>query len=143
MKNKLKLILFYLLQWTWGIFQNILGFLIFFFQFLKNIDREIFIYKGAIVTMWDYRNSASLGMFIFLGFDDERVLVHEYGHCIQSIILGPFYLILIGIPSLIWCNHPRLRRLRRKGTYRYSSFYTEKWANHLGEKVTDEESIRY
>ena len=143
MKNKLKRIIFYLMQWTWGIFQNILGFMIFFVLCLRDINREIFEYKGAIVTMWDYPNSASLGMFIFLGFDDERLLVHEYGHCIQSIILGPFYLFFIGIPSLAWCNYPRFRKLRKKGKYRYSSFYTEKWANHLAEKITDEESIKY
>ena len=143
MKSKLYLFLFYLLQWTWGIIQNVLGFFVFVFLCLKDSKRKIFMYKGTIVTMWEQKTSASLGMFIFLGIADERVLVHEYGHSIQSIILGPLYLPFIGIPSMIWCHHPTLRKLRRKGTYRYSSFYTEKWANHLGEKVTDEESIRY
>jgi len=143
MKSKLYLFLFYLLQWTWGIIQNVLGFFVFVFLCLKDSKRKIFMYKGTIVTMWKQKTSASLGMFIFLGIADERVLVHEYGHSIQSIILGPLYLPFIGIPSMIWCHHPTLRKLRRKGTYRYSSFYTEKWANHLGEKVTDEESIRY
>lgn len=143
MKSKLYLLLFYLLQWTWGIIQNVLGFFVFVFLCLKDSKRKIFMYKGTIVTMWKQKTSASLGMFIFLGIADERVLVHEYGHSIQSIILGPLYLPFIGIPSMIWCHHPTLRKLRRKGTYRYSSFYTEKWANHLGEKVTDEESIRY
>ena len=143
MKSKLNLFLFYLLQWTWGIFQNVLGFFVFVFLHLKDKDRKVFMYKGAIVTMWKQKTSASLGMFIFLGIADRRILIHEYGHSIQSIILGPLYLPFIGIPSLIWCHHPTLRKLRRKGTYRYSSFYTEKWANHLGEKATDEESIRY
>ena len=143
MKSRLRYIFFYLLQMTWGIIQNVLGFLLFVFLYLKDCKRKIFRYKGAIVTMWKQRSSLSLGIFIFLGIADKRVLVHEYGHCIQSIILGPLYLPLVGIPSFIWCNAPHLRKLRKKGTYHYSSFYTEKWANHLGEKVTDEESIRY
>lgn len=143
MNDKLYLLIFYLLQWTWGIVQNVLGFLIFAFLYLKNRKRKIFMYKGAIVTMWKQRSSASIGMFIFLGIADKKVLVHEYGHCIQSMILGPLYLPLIGIPSFIWCNAPHLRRQRKKGTYRYSSFYTEKWANHLGHKVTNEEPISH
>ena len=143
MKNKLYLFVFYFMQWTWGIIQNVLGYFIFFFLYLKDMNRDIYMYKGALVTEWARPTSASIGMFIFMGIDDERVLVHEYGHCIQSMILGPLYLPFIGIPSLVWCHHPSLRRLRKKGTYRYSSFYTEKWANHLGEKVTDEESIKY
>jgi len=56
-------------------------------------------------------------MFAFVGLDlemdkrlenripddeiEQRTLVHEYGHTIQSIILGPLYLLIIGIPSSI------------------------------------------
>lgn len=32
----------------------------------------------------------------------QTLLVHEYGHTIQSMILGPLYLIVIGIPSTLW-----------------------------------------
>ena len=56
--------------------------------------------------------------------------MHEKGHRIQSKILGPFYLIVIGLPSLIWATlHSSVRRL---GTIDYFSFYTEKWADRLG-----------
>ena len=57
-----------------------------------------------------------IGMFIFIsekcpkGLESnlsmqetfERTKVHEYGHTIQSIILGPLFLLVIGIPSCIW-----------------------------------------
>lgn len=51
---------------------------------------------------------------------------HELGHCKQSLYLGWLYLIVIGIPSLIWC-----------GVWKYTNkpydwFYTESWANKLG-----------
>ncbi|MBR2787585.1 MAG: hypothetical protein IKD94_00335 [Erysipelotrichaceae bacterium] len=143
MNNKLYLLVFYLMQWTWGIMQNVLGFLLFCLLYLKKGKLKTEMYRGAIATMWRQRSSVSLGMFIFLGTSDRRVLVHEYGHCIQSMILGPLYLPLIGIPSFIWCNAPHFRRQRKKGTCRYSSFYTEKWANHLGHKVTNEEPISH
>ena len=143
MNNSFTYFIFYLLQMTWGIIQNILGFLIWLFLMIKDRNRKVFRYKGAIVTMWRSRTSSSLGIFIFLSTEDERVLVHEYGHCIQSCILGPLYLPVIGIPSFLWCNLPLFRKLRRKGTYRYSSLYAEKWANHLGEKITHRKSIRY
>ena len=44
-------------------------------------------------------------------------------------MLGPLYLIVIGLPSLIWAAlHSSVRRLR---TVDYFSFYTERWADRL------------
>lgn len=71
----------------------------------------------------------------------QRLLVHEYGHTIQSLILGPFYLIVIGIPSTLWGFLPFLNEKRKNEGLSYFSFYTEKWANCLGEKVTGEKSM--
>lgn len=68
--------------------------------------------------------------------DAAPVLVHEYGHTIQSMILGPLYLFVIGIPSCIWAFTPYFQKLRSKGKYSYYDFYPEKWANYLGSKVT-------
>lgn len=31
----------------------------------------------------------------------NQLLVHEYGHTIQSLMLGPLYLAIIGIPSTL------------------------------------------
>lgn len=56
--------------------------------------------------------------------------MHEKGHRQQSKWLGPFYLIVIGLPSLIWATlHSYVKRL---GAVDYYSFYTEKWADRLG-----------
>ena len=68
-----------------------------------------------------------------------RLLVHEYGHTIQSLILGPLYLLIIGIPSSLWGFLGG--RKRREQQIPYCAFFTEKWANRLGEWVTGEESI--
>ena len=71
----------------------------------------------------------------------NRLLVHEYGHTIQSLILGPVYLIFIGIPSTLWGFLPNLNKKRRDEKISYFDFFTEKWANSLGEKVTGEKSM--
>ena len=60
----------------------------------------------------------------------ERVLKHESGHQVQSFILGPLYLLVIGLPSIVW--NVCFRKYRAKYQISYYDFYTEKWANQLG-----------
>ena len=62
----------------------------------------------------------------------ERISHEVDGHTMQSKILGPLYLIIIGIPSIIWA-----------GTYNYKkqcyySFFTESWANYHANLTIDE-----
>lgn len=139
----IRLIIYYTLQLTWGIIQNALGFFVWLYVLLTGPKEKRRFFYGALVTRWNLLSSMSLGMFLFLGTDDERVIVHEYGHSIQSLILGPFYLPLIGIPSFIWANTPRYIEHRKKGRVRYTSFYPERWANHLGRLFTGKDPIRY
>ena len=62
----------------------------------------------------------------------ERILRHEYGHSIQSMILGPAYLPVVGIPSILWCRVPSLGRSWRSGKRSYYSFFTERSADRFG-----------
>ena len=133
--------IFYLLQWTWGILQNILGLLIYLYLKYTGLREMRYRYNSTYVTRWRLKSSMSLGMFIFMGNDDIRTLVHEFGHSIQSCILGPFYLLIIGIPSFLWANIPILAKWRATGKVPYSAFYPEKWANYLGEKYTGQKAI--
>ncbi len=140
-------IIFIILQWSWGIIQNIVGAIL----FLANRKQKHFYYKGTIITMWDKEEYClGMGMFIFmskkytpdpkenLSAEDsfERTKVHEYGHTVQSIILGPLYLLVISLPSGIWANVKALQQYRKKHKISYYSFYPERWANYLGERVT-------
>mgnify|MGYP007099320789 FL=1 len=44
-------------------------------------------------------------MFIFTARPyDLKLIQHEYGHTVQSLILEPIWLFVIGLPSLIWCG---------------------------------------
>ena len=144
MKNRINYPLYLLVQWTWGAIQNLLGAFLYLFLIIKDPRRKRGTFFGSKVISWKLDGSAAIGMFIFLDDrlrDPTRVLVHEFGHTIQSCILGPFYLLVIGIPSLLWANLPMFRRNRRRGRYTYSRFYPEAWANRLGRKHTGLPSI--
>lgn len=129
-----------ILFWTWCLPQTLVGLIV------------KLIYKG-FKTEWDldysekYINvyesnplpgAISLGKYIILGPNNRTNLCirHEYGHQIQSFILGPLYLLVIGLPSLIWCNLiyglvNKIRTKKHKGRISYYWFYTEAWANEL------------
>ena len=80
-------------------------------------------------------------MFLFLSersWTNPQVLVHEFGHAVQSAILGPLFLPVMGIPSFLWCNLPPCRRLRREKGVSYYRFYPESTANKLGAWATGE-----
>lgn len=58
-------------------------------------------------------------------------VAHELdGHTVQSKILGPLYLFVIGIPSIVWAM--------TSGNKCYYSFYTESWANKCANLEVDE-----
>jgi hypothetical protein len=54
---------------------------------------------------------------------EYRERPHEWGHSIQCRILGPLYLPVVAIPSFLRANF---------GAGTYLNFYTEKWAENLG-----------
>lgn len=135
----MKKFLFRLWQWTWGFPQSLLG-LIFRLVYRDCKRTE---YRGAVVTHWPKGGSMGVGMYLFLGTggDEEfkaRVLVHEFGHSVQSMILGPLFLPVMGIPSFLWANLKPCRKLRKEKGVSYYKFYPERNANRLGELVTKE-----
>lgn len=147
----LRALLCLLVQCSWGLLQTAAGGLV----FLRYRKYPRFFYHGAVVTSWPRPDSLSLGLFIFLadkpprdrrgqvplGEISRRLLVHEYGHTVQSLILGPLYLPVVGLPSLLWARLPLCQR-RWRGEISYFSFLTEKNANFLGELAVKELSAR-
>lgn len=63
---------------------------------------------------------------------EGRLLLHEYGHTIQSLLLGPLYLACVGLPSFMWARLPGFKRLRRKKALSYYAVWPEKAADRLG-----------
>lgn len=153
----MKRFFYMLVQVVWGAPQTLVGLCV----FLAHARCPHFLFHGAVVTVWQRRSGLSLGLFVFLnglgsdagsssGSDapsgpastaNRRLLVHEYGHTVQSLILGPLYLIVVGIPSAIWANVPALARRRHRLRTSYYAFAPERSANWLGEHVLKEPSM--
>lgn len=137
----MKKLLFIFWQCTWGLPQTLLGAII----YLKNRQCPHRAYRGCIDTKWNSRGGMSLGLFIFTPQEEddrtEQVRVHEYGHCIQSLLLGPLYLIVVGIVSYTWANLPYFRKMRREKKILYTSCFVESWASKWGEWVTKQNAI--
>jgi len=131
--------LFIIVQATWGIAQTLVGLAV-FIVFARNPH---FAHHGAIVTTWESRRGVSLGLFLFVPDPvDDQLLVHEYGHAVQSLVLGPLYLPIVGIPSLIWAKLPALNRRRGTRGTSYYDFGPERNASALGERVLGRPAMR-
>lgn len=116
-----------ILKSIWELPQNALGYIV----YRETEAMYTHSYKGANVYAWCKRNGLSLGKHIFVPIDaGSDFIKHEYGHTTQSRYLGWFYLLVIGLPSLIWCGC--FEEYRKKHGISYYSFYTEKWADKLG-----------
>lgn len=127
----MKKFLFWLIQWTWGLPQTLIGLIFRLCTLHKTIDCIQVEHTTAYVIQSKHFNGAvSIGPFITcFNHTDRLIMMHEYGHCIQSLILGPLWLFVVGIPSLIWAGC--FDKYREKHGISYYSFYTEKWANKL------------
>lgn len=119
-----------LLAYIWQLPQNVLGVII---NFLFK-DDNVVAYKDILVHVSKkFPGGISLGKTVIIDrYPITRLtwnrVKHEYGHTRQSLYLGPLYLIVIGLPSLIWAG---LKKFTFK-KINYYSFFTEKWADKLG-----------
>ena len=139
----LRKITFYFWQFTYAIVQNLIG--LGMFLIYKSRGSESEMYHNAVVTYIEKKNfgGVSLGIFIFINKNitgDKRhdYRIHEYGHTVQSLILGPAWLFIIALPSVIWCGLPALVNLRRKKNISYYWLYCEGWSNLCGLYATKE-----
>jgi hypothetical protein len=86
-------------------------------------------YRDARILRTEKMNGGiSLGRYIIVSslFSDSQTELHEWGHTLQSRMLGPLYLPIIGLPSLLWAIWWKPGKKRS-----YFSFYTERWADRL------------
>lgn len=137
----MKRFLFILLQCTWGIGATLLGLIV----FLIYRGCRHTIYHGAVDTRWDKPGMGlSLGLFVFTPEGDsgysEELRVHEFGHCIQSLFLGPLMLV-VGVISVTWNKLPYFRKLRERKDIPYTACFVESWASRWGELATGERAI--
>ncbi|HMR08365.1 MAG TPA: hypothetical protein PKA88_21440 [Polyangiaceae bacterium] len=123
----------------WEAPQNLLGAALYAAEravgFAEGADRE----NGRLFIKSQV-SAVSLGYFVFWTEGTTRYFVHdastrlhEYGHTFQSRLLGPLYLPLVGVPSVLRVLYALLYREatgRRWGGY--FDGYPERWADRLG-----------
>lgn len=119
-----------ILLWIWQAPQNIVGLVLrgIFSKGAKHVE-----YKGIhYVVNPKMPGGISLGNTVLVWESYKRTpdtWNHEWGHTRQSLMLGPLYLFIIGIPSITWALFYKYDYSDPNGYYR---FYTEKWADKLG-----------
>ena len=125
----------FFMNWVWQLPQNLLGVL------WKNIKKGSISTPisnndiesvGAKAYLIKAGGAVTLGKYVFISQtyrDQGTIIKHECGHVKQSKMLGPLYLIVIGVPSILhaWLND-YIGCDEESG---YSHFYTEKDADKL------------
>lgn len=124
----MKKIMFYLLNWTWGLPQNLAGLAVFLYCKIVKHNPTYMQSNGIALTNWNSAAGLSLGMFVFVDkIASQDTIKHEFGHTLQNLIFGWTWLIFFGLPSLIWAG---IYKKRFKHDYYW--FYTERFADYLG-----------
>ena len=119
-------------------------------QFLVGIVMMPFMGKKRLMAdrhfnfCWEGNNMSggiSLGPISYVSKNlskSEESISHEVdGHAVQSKILGPFYLFVIGIPSIVWAWLYDYKK------HCYYDFYTEKNANFFAHLNVDKSCNLY
>ena len=121
----------HILRNVYEVIQNTIGLLEFKIKGLK-INHK---FKDSNIVYINYFDSHVWGKWIFINpnTDDKIIFRHEYGHRIQSYIIGPLYVFVIYIPSYI---HYKIFNLSGKDWSEYYNFYTERLADLLSRKIS-------
>lgn len=110
----------------WQLPQTLVGLVL--LMFYKPYKASTYCSGATVYHSEKMRGGISLGEIIIVAKSSSATTIcHELGHSMQSRILGPLYLFVIGLPSLLWAT--TRRRLFPKRDY--YSFYTEKWADKI------------
>ena len=134
MKNKK---LFYILQFTWGLPLNLIGFLVALILIIlgKKPKKHKWCYYFEIGKNW---GGFELGLFFLVDKNPtESIKNHELGHAIQNCWWGPLFLIVIWIPSMIRYQYRNIiKKIKpHKKLKPYNSIWFEGEATKLGESV--------
>lgn len=93
------------LLWIWQLPQHLIGFvmsLIWRETVTRDVEMKDGVEHDVKFHMYPY-NSVSLGDYRFIRYNSSDLTYrHELGHALgQSVYIGWFYLILVGIPSAV------------------------------------------
>ena len=108
-------VLYYILNFTWGLLGNIIGGIVFLCtlpirlprkktMFIWSIQNNLAVHSTKVRNYLTYNWGFSLGIFFFTSmgvYNNVNLCSHEFGHSCQNALYGPFQLFLVLIPSVI------------------------------------------
>lgn len=130
-----------LISFIWELPQLIIGILYLIVMRVKFKSRYRLSFIFAFNKYSEF--GISFGKVIALPSEDSQMelLAHEYGHSIQSMMLGPFYLFVVGLTSSMRYLYYALKSKnemdeakKMKIWEEYYRGFPESWANNLAQK---------
>lgn len=119
-------------HWFYEFPQNIMGDI---FSQASNMFDNVDVYYHHDATVVARHSDENLSWGVTFGNKintlnaDEQMVAHEYGHKEQSRLLGPFYLPIVGVPSIVGCG---LDKGNQSSGHKHRNEWYETWANRLG-----------
>ena len=130
---KIKKVLRILSAFTWELPQTIIGLII--LLWIGNLKMQWNGYCWFVRFKKGYFG-VGIGPFAMLSFDypvsNYNTLLHEAGHSLQSLFLGPLFIPVVAIPSVVMNVLTRLKVLKHENYYKR---FPENWASMLGEST--------
>lgn len=122
----------FIFQILWQLPQSIIGWGMLLYFMIVGKVKPIYYYKETFVfEASKMRCGISLGTIIIVSPNSNcnSTIRHAFGHVVDSKRFSWLYLIIIGIPSIIWAA-----TYKKLGAKNYYQFYTERRANNNGDK---------
>lgn len=121
--------MFYLIQWTWGLIENLWGLVV----FLIFIWRPHFKNGKSVATTIPFKlGNFSIGMFVFVEENSSAyIMKHELGHCYQTLYFGILKIFIVNIPSFFRYWFMGGKNMTRE---QYEKAWFERQATRLGTK---------
>lgn len=136
--------LYYLLACTWGIIMTVIGWVISLVLALIKLCSKIKV--NFKIYCWVY--SISIGPEYWGGFETGLMFLrdhksstaldqHEFGHTFQNALFGPFFPLLVGIPSAIRYWYQIIREKHGKTNKAYDAAWFEDAATQCGKYAAE------
>lgn len=135
---KINKFFYYFLNLTWGLPLTLAGLLVAFVLIITGHKPKH--WGGCIYfNVGKWWGGLELGLvFLTDSYDSYHTKCHEYGHSLQNMIWGPFFIFFIAIPSSIRYWVFTFREKLGKTNPEYDSIWFEGQASRWGEQTIDQ-----
>ena len=130
--------MFWIVSLTWGCLSTVPGLLVSLILLIRGHKA----YRNGcsfIIEFGGNWGGLNMGAVSFCGsYHDsynywfEHTRRHEFGHSIQTLVLGPLQFVLVSIPSMIRYWYQRIRTMMGKSNYYYDYAIFEYTASKYG-----------